>query len=352
MGNDSPWPCCPDKNKPLYNYFKQLFAQGDEPADRPDPRNIVMSLNSFIGPKPNLLDINAINPPMRLEVHQPVLDFDDMAACVPSPRPTAASSSPSELDITYPAAWGGMASRPPGVAVRRGRGRHQDRPQHPHHHGPHVSSDRVAIPALLALSAVPPPPRPRGPAHHGRPGGRDRHGARSAPLRRAGRLRRRSRPPYLALENPRGHEGPAASELSAEKALYNYIKAMARGLSKIMSKMGIRTYMSYCGAQIFEAIGLEQGLRREVLPWHAHSSRRHRRLRSGRRSHPHARRRLRQRPAARHADAGGEYAWRTRGRRAHVDAWTRSPSCSTRAAASSTPTRNTPRSSTTRASAT
>ncbi|WP_337225236.1 glutamate synthase central domain-containing protein, partial [Proteus terrae] len=49
-------------------------------------------------------------------------------------------------------------------------------------------------------------------------------------------------------------------ELSPEKAIYNYIKAIGKGLSKIMSKMGISTYMSYCGAQIFEAIGLSRDL--------------------------------------------------------------------------------------------
>ncbi|MGS0759048.1 glutamate synthase central domain-containing protein, partial [Roseateles sp. GG27B] len=63
----------------LYNYFKQLFAQVTNPPIDPIRESIVMSLNSFVGPKPNLLDINAVNPPMRLEVSQPVLDFKDMA---------------------------------------------------------------------------------------------------------------------------------------------------------------------------------------------------------------------------------------------------------------------------------
>ncbi|WP_153061457.1 glutamate synthase central domain-containing protein, partial [Escherichia coli] len=74
MGNDSPLAVLSSKNKPLYNYFKQLFAQVTNPPIDPIRENIVMSLNSFIGPKPNLLDINAINPPMRLEVSQPILD--------------------------------------------------------------------------------------------------------------------------------------------------------------------------------------------------------------------------------------------------------------------------------------
>jgi glutamate synthase (NADPH/NADH) large chain len=79
MGNDSPLAVLSDKNKPLYNYFKQLFAQVTNPPIDPIREAIVMSLNSFIGPKPNLLDINQVNPPMRLEVSQPVLDFADMA---------------------------------------------------------------------------------------------------------------------------------------------------------------------------------------------------------------------------------------------------------------------------------
>jgi len=68
MGNDSPLAVLSDKNKPLFNYFKQLFAQVTNPPIDPIREAIVMSLNSFIGPKPNLLDINAVNPPMRLEV--------------------------------------------------------------------------------------------------------------------------------------------------------------------------------------------------------------------------------------------------------------------------------------------
>src|SRR5207247_5193960 len=59
MGNDSPLAVLSDKNKPLYNYFKQLFAQVTNPPIDPIREAIVMSLVSFIGPKPNPLDINA-----------------------------------------------------------------------------------------------------------------------------------------------------------------------------------------------------------------------------------------------------------------------------------------------------
>ncbi|HEY2928267.1 glutamate synthase-related protein, partial [Piscinibacter sp.] len=66
--------------------------------------------------------------------------------------------------------------------------------------------------------------------------------------------------PYLALETLVSLHKDLPGDLSADKALYTYIKAIGKGLSKIMSKMGVSTYMSYCGAQLFEAIGLEKGL--------------------------------------------------------------------------------------------
>src|SRR5574343_206288 len=106
MGNDSPLAVLSSKNKPLYNYFKQLFAQVTNPPIDPIREAIVMSLVSFIGPKPNLLDINAVNPPMRLEVNQPVLDFDDMARLRNIGEHSSGKFKSHELDITSPAAWG------------------------------------------------------------------------------------------------------------------------------------------------------------------------------------------------------------------------------------------------------
>src|SRR6185436_7975710 len=101
MGNDSPLAVLSDKNKPLYSYFKQLFAQVTNPPIDPIREDLVMSLVSFIGPKPNLLDINAVNPPMRLEVPQPVLDFEDMARLRNIERHTASKFKSHQLDITY-----------------------------------------------------------------------------------------------------------------------------------------------------------------------------------------------------------------------------------------------------------
>lgn len=258
MGNDSPLAVLSGKNKPLYNYFKQLFAQVTNPPIDPIRENIVMSLNSFIGPKPNLLDINAINPPMRLEVSQPILDFDDMARLRGIEKPTNGKFKPSELDITYPRDWGraGVEAQLASLcasavdAIKTG---HNiliitDR---------HLSADRIAIPALLALSAV---------HHH-----LVREGLRTTAglVVETGTAREvhhfavlagygaEAVHPYLALETLEAMKDELPPKLTAEQARYNYIKAVGKGLSKIMSKMGISTYMSYCGAQIFEAIGLK-----------------------------------------------------------------------------------------------
>lgn len=106
MGNDSPLAVMSNKNKTLYHYFKQLFAQVTNPPIDPIRENMVMSLVSFIGPKPNLLDTNNINPPMRLEVSQPVLDFKDIAKIRAIDQYTGGKFSAYELNICYPVAWG------------------------------------------------------------------------------------------------------------------------------------------------------------------------------------------------------------------------------------------------------
>ena len=259
MGNDSPLAVLSDKNKPLYNYFKQLFAQVTNPPIDPIREAIVMSLNSFIGPKPNLLDINAVNPPMRLEVTQPVLDFDDMARLRSIERHTGGKFRSYELDITYPVAWGreGVEAKLASLcaeavdALKSGHNiiivtdRRMDR-------------DNVAIPALLALSAI---------HHH-----LVREGLRTTVglVVETGSAREvhhyavlagygaEAVHPYLALETLVELQGSLPGAIDADKAIYNYIKAIGKGLSKIMSKMGVSTYMSYCGAQLFEAIGLEK----------------------------------------------------------------------------------------------
>ena len=257
MGNDSPLAVLSDKNKPLYNYFKQLFAQVTNPPIDPIREAIVMSLVSFIGPKPNLLDINQVNPPMRLEVSQPVLDFSDMAKLRNIELSTQGKFKSAMLDITYPAAWGseGVEAKLASLcaeAVDAIKGGHNiliisDRG---------VSPTQVAIPALLALSAIH--------QHLVREGLRTTAGL----VVETGTAREvhhfavlagygaEAVHPYLAMETLQALHKELPGDLSADKAIYNYVKAVGKGLSKIMSKMGVSTYMSYCGAQLFEAIGI------------------------------------------------------------------------------------------------
>ena len=257
MGNDSPLAVLSDKNKPLYSYFKQLFAQVTNPPIDPIREAIVMSLVSFVGPKPNLLDINQVNPPMRLEVSQPVLDFSDMAKLRNIEATTKGKFRSYTLDITYPLVWGheGVEAKLASLcaeavdAIKGGKNILiiSDRS---------VSPTQVAIPALLALSAIH--------QHLVREGLRTSAGlvvetGTAREVHHFGVLAgygAEAVHPYLAMETLVAIHKDLPGDLSADKAIYNYIKAIGKGLSKIMSKMGVSTYMSYCGAQLFEAIGL------------------------------------------------------------------------------------------------
>ncbi|MDO9571971.1 MAG: glutamate synthase central domain-containing protein, partial [Hydrogenophaga sp.] len=315
MGNDSPLAVLSDKNKPLYNYFKQLFAQVTNPPIDPIREAIVMSLVSFIGPKPNLLDINQVNPPMRLEVSQPVLDFADMAKLRNIEAVTQGKFRSATLDITYPAAWGreGVEAKLASLcasavdAIKGGKNILiiSDRA---------VSATQIAIPALLALSAIH--------QHLVLEGLRTNAGL----VVETGTAREvhhfavlagygaEAVHPYLAMEALAVMHKDLPGDLSAEKAIYNYVKAIGKGLSKIMSKMGVSTYMSYCGAQLFEAIGLNSDTVNKYFTGTASRV-------GGIGVFEIAEEAIRMHKAAfgddpvleTMLDAGGEYAWRARG---------------------------------------
>ncbi|WP_231912946.1 glutamate synthase-related protein [Sterolibacterium denitrificans] len=313
MGNDAPLAVLSARSKPLYNYFRQLFAQVTNPPIDPIREAVVMSLVSFIGPRPNLLDINAVNPPMRLEVAQPVLDCTDMARLRGIEKRSGGKFRSCEIDITYPAAWGreGIEAR---IAYLRSEAEESIRA------GCNIliltdrrmDRDQVAIPALLALSAIH--------QHLVKIGLRTAAGL----VVETGTAREvhhfavlagygaEAVHPWLAMETL----ADMAPQLgvTVDQARYNYVKAIGKGLSKIMSKMGISTYMSYCGAQIFEAIGLERELVDQYFSGTpsqvggigifevAEEALRNHRAAFG--NDP---------VLAQMLDAGGEYAWRTRG---------------------------------------
>jgi glutamate synthase (NADPH/NADH) large chain/glutamate synthase (ferredoxin) len=315
MGNDSPLAVLSDKNKPLYNYFKQLFAQVTNPPIDPIREAIVMSLVSFVGPKPNLLDINQVNPPMRLEVSQPVLDFQDMAKLRHIESMTNGKFKSATLDITYPLSWGheGVEAKLASLcaeAVDHIKSGHNiliisDRA---------ITATQVAIPALLALSAIH--------QHLVKEGLRTTAGL----VVETGSAREvhhfavlagygaEAVHPYLAMESLAAMHAELPGDLSADKAIYNYVKAIGKGLSKIMSKMGVSTYMSYCGAQLFEAIGLNSETISKYFtgtPTRVEGIGIFDIAEEAIRTHTSA---FSDDPLlAQMLDAGGEYAWRTRG---------------------------------------
>ncbi|MEO7886755.1 MAG: glutamate synthase central domain-containing protein, partial [Polaromonas sp.] len=315
MGNDSPLAVLSNKNKPLYNYFKQLFAQVTNPPIDPIREAIVMSLVSFIGPKPNLLDINQVNPPMRLEVSQPVLNVADMQKLSDIEAHTQGKFKSYTLDITYPLAWGheGVEAKLASLcaeavdAIKDGKNILiiSDRG---------ISATQVAIPALLALSAIH--------QHLVKEGLRTTAGL----VVETGSAREvhhfavlagygaEAVHPYLAMETLAELSKGLPGDLSTDKAVYNYTKAIGKGLSKIMSKMGVSTYMSYCGAQLFEAIGLNKSTIAKFFTGTASQV-------EGMGVFEIAEEALRMHRSAfsddpvlaNMLDAGGEYAWRVRG---------------------------------------
>ncbi len=317
MGNDSPLAVLSNKNKTLYHYFKQLFAQVTNPPIDPIREELVTSLVSFIGPKPNLLGVDEMNPPLRLEVSQPVLDFDQMETIRHIERYTDGKFRSFELDITYPLAWGKEAiearlaslAAQAEDAVRAGFSILilSDRRLH---------RDQFAIPALLALSAIH--------QHLVNKGLRTSTGlvVETGSAREVhhfallGGYGAEAVHPYLALETliDLAATKVLGAELDGKKACKSFVKAIGKGLKKVMSKMGISTYMSYTGAQIFEAVGLSRTLIDKyfsgttsnvggigVFEVAEEAIRVHRAAFS------------RDSVLAGALDAGGEYAWRVRG---------------------------------------
>jgi len=257
MGNDAALPVLSYKNKTLYNYFRQLFAQVTNPPIDPIREEMVMSLVSFIGPRPNLLNSTDINPPIRLEVAQPILNAAKIEKIRNIQQYTNGKFRSHELNICYPREWGkeGIEARLASLAaeavdaVKSGANillisdRQLDR-------------DHIAIPALLATSTVH--------QHLVKRGLRTSTGL----VVETGSAREvhhfallagygaEAIHPWLAIETMKDMaHGDAAKE---EKYVANYVKAVGKGLCKVMSKMGISTYMSYTGSQIFEAVGLKK----------------------------------------------------------------------------------------------
>ncbi|HEX2888633.1 glutamate synthase large subunit, partial [Vineibacter terrae] len=256
MGTDTPIAVLSRKPKLLYNYFKQNFAQVTNPPIDPIREELVMSLVSMIGPRPNLLGHQA-GTHKRLEVSQPVLTNTDLEKIRAISELLDGAFRTDTIDTTWPAAEGAAGLEKALERICREATDSvladnnililSDRA---------VSADRIPIPALLATAAV----------HHHliRQGLRMQTGL----VIETGEAREvhhfcalagygaEAVNPYLAFETLEQIRVQNGLPLKAYEVQKNYIKAVGKGVLKVMSKMGISTYQSYCGAQIFDAVGL------------------------------------------------------------------------------------------------
>ena len=312
MGNDTPISALSSKPKLLYTYFKQNFAQVTNPPIDPIREELVMSLVSIIGPRPNLF-ANLFNSDAstrkRLEVRQPILRPAELEKIRAIGDISDNHFRTQTLDITYAAERGSKAM---AEILQRLCQRAYDAVSEGYNiiilSDRKLSNARVAIPALLATAAV----------HHYLIKKERRTSV--GLVVETGEAREihhfcclagygaEAINPWLAFETI---DDIAPNNKEAQDL---YIKGINKGILKVMSKMGISTYQSYCGAQIFDAVGLAshfidtyftgtkgqiEGVDLEVIA--AEAFQRHEQA-------------FGTQPVLKNAlDVGGEYAWRVRG---------------------------------------
>ena len=236
MGNDTPLAALSRRPQLLFSYFRQLFAQVTNPAIDPIRERVVMSLEMRLGPQRNLLDETAEHA-RQLRVEHPVLTRQEMAALrvlAELPVTTLETLFRDDLSKAVDALCERASSAVRGgctILILSDRG---------------VSRELAPIPSLLALSAV----------HHHliREGLR----ARVSLVSESGDARDVSQIALLFAYGASAVHPYLALESSADGAAY--IKAVEKGLLKILSKMGVSTLRSYCGAQLWQTVGLDAQL--------------------------------------------------------------------------------------------
>src|SRR4051794_3047334 len=259
MGNDNALAVLSDNRPPLFTYFKQLFAQVTNPPIDPIREAIVMSLGTGVGAEGNLLDETPAHA-HQLVMDQPILRNQELETLR---RVSTDVFRAHTVDITWPVAEGpeGMQKRLANAcdeaydAIEAGYNILilSDRA---------VGRERAPIPSLLAVSAI----------HH--------HLVREGTRLRAGLVLESGEPrevhhfatligygasavnPYVMLDtiDELTAQGRISGVTDPDEAERRAVKAVGKGLLKTISKMGISTIQSYCGAQIFEAVGLEKTL--------------------------------------------------------------------------------------------
>jgi glutamate synthase (NADPH) large chain len=272
MGTDTPLAVLSERPQLLYNYFKQLFAQVTNPPVDSIREELIMSTDTTIGPEENMLEPSP-KCARLIKLPSPILTNEELQKLRHLADLDNAAGASYFKSVTLPMLFnkgeGGRGleheldelCRRSSEAIAAGYGIIilSDRG---------VTRERAPIPALLAVSSI----------HH--------HLIREGTRTQVGFVIESGEPrevhhfalllgygaaainPYLAFETlgdmvDRGRLG----EPDQSKAVANYIKAVNKGVVKVISKMGISTIQSYCGAQIFEAIGLDQDLVDRYFTW-------------------------------------------------------------------------------------
>jgi glutamate synthase (NADPH) large chain len=257
MGRDTPLAVLSRRPKLLFDYFQQRFAQVTNPPIDSIREELVMSLVSLVGPRPNLFDLETGGTHIRLELKQPILSNMDLEKIRRIEDNSGGAFRAYSLPIVYPVGKGaaGMAKaidRICKLAEAAVNAKHNivilsDRA---------MDQDHIAVPSLLAVAAV----------HHHliRTGLRTEVGL----VVETGEARQlhdfcllagygaEAINPYVALDTLSTLRRDMVEQISEYEIHKRYIKAISKGIMKVMSKMGICTFQSYCGAQIFDAVGL------------------------------------------------------------------------------------------------
>jgi glutamate synthase (NADPH/NADH) large chain len=272
MGNDTPLAVLSDRPQLLYNYFKQLFAQVTNPPIDSIREEIITAVDTTIGPEQNLLDATPLSA-HQIKLPTPILKNEELEKLRYLSTPKGRSGRWDFKSLTLPIlfeAAGGRAALEKAIvdlcaaadqAIIDG-------------HNIIILSDRgltqtlAPIPALLAVASL----------HH--------HLIRNGTRTRVGLVLESGEPrevhhmavligygagainPYLAFETiHRMLVTQSLAGVDEDKAIANYVKALSKGVIKTLSKMGISTIQSYCGAQIFECVGLNRDVIDRFFTW-------------------------------------------------------------------------------------
>jgi glutamate synthase (ferredoxin) len=260
MGSDTPLAVLSERPQLLYNYFKQLFAQVTNPPVDAIREALIMSTDTTVGPEANMLEPTP-ECARQIRLPSPILSNEELEKLRHLGDKPGSLFKSLTLPMLYEVSEGGRGlesaiaelCRISSEAIAQGYGIIilSDRG---------IGADKAPIPALLAVSGI----------HH--------HLIREGTRTQVGFVIESGEPrevhhfalligygaaainPYLAFETLQDMNAGSHS-------ITNYIKAINKGIVKVISKMGISTIQSYCGAQVFEAIGLEEDFVDRYFTW-------------------------------------------------------------------------------------